>query len=103
MLITIRCRRVDNSVNGQDNTSYTLRQITLNSPIVISKDFVRRAPEGSVTVTNAVMQGEFKLRQALELTPTESFHFMSTSWGKDVISVVTACSLQENVDFCQKC
>ena len=55
MLITIRCRRVDNSVNGQDNTSYTLRLITLNSPIVISKDLVRRAPDGSVTVTNAVM------------------------------------------------
>ena len=28
---------------------------------------------------------------------------MSTSWGKDVISVVTTGSLQENIDFCQKC
>lgn len=66
----------------------TLQHLTLNSPIVISKDFVVLAPEGSETATKAVMYGEFRLRQALELTPTDSFHLISSNCEKQIQSTV---------------
>ena len=66
------------------NQTLTLQHLTLNSPIVISKDFVVIDPEGSETVTKAVMYGAFRLRQALELTPTDSFHFISSNCQKQI-------------------
>ena len=46
------------------------------------------APEGSETATKAVMYGEFRLRQALELTPTDSFHFISSNCEKQISTVM---------------
>lgn len=49
--------------------------------MVISKDVFVRFPEGSATVIRTVTYGALRVRHELELTPTDSFHFMSMSCG----------------------